>query len=258
MKSLTEITENINRSIATTKTSEGHLVVDLPARPAPLSGDEIAKIQTAINKHFTVKKEETYGYVPVVEGDAAIRQEFDITGEITTYKPRMNVPTVLWETMLRPAPPSHVIYHLGRLAAHRRNTRGSEAFQVVVEDISVDVGEVSEWAVVMACIEMRQKNSAWFPNTGEILTIIKKYSAMLDELYLKRVPAAQIASATVPKVRLNRNAYYANPKENPLRRELCDFLISHGKEDYFEMDRLYSNYNLEGMAHGLGWRPPTQ
>ena len=192
-----------------------------------------------------------------MENGTAIRQEFDVVGEVTNYKPKTNAPAALWETLLRPAPKSHVIYHLGRLAAHRRNTRGGEAFQVIMEDIALDVGDVSEWAVVMACAEMRKKNSAWFPNTGEILDIIKKYSSMLENLYVKRLEGAKPAEGKSFN-RRDMNNYYKNPKENPLRRELCDFLLQKGEPDYFDFTAMYSNYQLEIVAASkYGWRSAT-
>jgi hypothetical protein len=41
---------------------------------------------------------------------------------------------------------------------------------------------VSEYAVVLACTEMRRKNSTWFPNRGEIIEIIKRYDRKMAGL----------------------------------------------------------------------------
>jgi len=187
-----------------------------------------------------------------MDGDIAVRQEFDVTGEITVYTPRIPAPHNLWEALLRPARNNHIVYHLGRLAAHRRDTRGAAAVQVVMEDISSDLRDVSEWAVIMACMEMRRKNATWYPNTGEIIDIIKKYDAMIGNLYLKRLEAGE---AKPQPRKYDKSQYYTDPRENPIRRELCDFIISKGGEDFFENTQFYNNYQLEIIAkskYGFG------
>lgn len=258
MKSLNEITNNVTQSLSQMKPQAGSGAVSLPMRPTPLSPDEISKIQSAIDKHFSIKTDDSYGYVPVVQDGVTIREEFDTVGSVTRYITKKDVPAVLWETLLRPSPRSHVIYHLGRLAAHRRNTRGAEAFQVIMEDIASDLGSISEWAMVMACAEMRQKNDAWFPNTGEIIAVVKKYAVMLDNLYLKRLESDKPANDTKPKVK-RMDKYFSGPKANPMRPVVCDFLVAHGEPDHFDNDRLYSNYYLEGIAKSkYGWEGSTE
>ena len=250
MKSLSEIVETMPSPTAQKNS------VALPMRPAPLSPEEILKIQSAIEKNFIIKKEEVYGYIPVMENGETVRNEFDVTGEVVKYSPRANVPIILWEAILRPAPRNHVLYHLARLAAHRRDTRGAEALQVVMEDISADLKDVSEWAVIMACAEMRRKNSTWFPNTGEIIEIIEKYSVMLENLYIKRIDSVKPEGSKPQETRrapLQREE--GSDAGKARRAELEEFLKSKGDTEDYSNTRTISNYRLEGLARSkYGWR----
>ena len=56
---------------------------------------------------------------------------------------------------------------------------------------------------------------------------------------------------------INRNLFYGDPRENPVRRIVCDLLISKGEQDYYNLTTLYSNYYLEMIAGAkYGWRRP--
>ena len=46
----------------------------------------------------------------------------------------------------------------------------------------------------------------------------------------------------------SKPVYYNDPRENPKRRVMCDFLISKGREDYYDQTRFYSNYELERIC----------
>ena len=52
-----------------------------------------------------------------------------------------------------------------------------------------------------------------------------------------------------------RQDYYDEPRQNPIRRELCNFLVLHGEPDHFESVRFWSNYQLECLAIRKGWKP---
>lgn len=44
--------------------------------------------------------------------------------------------------------------------------------------------------------------------------------------------------------------FYKSPTDNPVRRELCDYLLGQGEPDYFDQTRLWSNYDLEKRVDG--------
>ena len=171
MKSLEQTAQTALAKLGSVPALRNNLV----PREKPLSGTDIDAMRVALSRHFLICRSHRHGYVPVKdESGTVIREEYDVVGYEEHYEPRSkDVPQRLIEALLRPAEKRHVVYHLGRLAAHRRDTRGKGAFQVVVEDIVNDIGEVSEWAVVLACRELRQKSSAWFPTTGEIIRTIE-------------------------------------------------------------------------------------
>ena len=154
----------------------------LPSRPAPLEIDDIQKLDAAVSRYFSIAQNPQYGYVPIRADDGeVIRQEYDVIGTDEIYTPRGETPQSLRDALLRPAERRHIIFHLTRLAAHRRDTRGKEALTAVLEDIAYDLKEVSEWAVVMSCREFRRKGT-WYPTTGEIMATIEKNHRKLELL----------------------------------------------------------------------------
>jgi len=70
------------------------------------------------------------------------------------------------------------------------------------------------------------------------------FDVMRDEDKLK--------SAYKAPPKRDRRDYYSCPQENPIRRVLCDFLISIGDPDYFNARD--SNYQLEMIASSKGWK----
>ena len=55
------------------------------------------------------------------------------------------------------------------------------------------------------------------------------------------------------KMAIDKRDFYADPRDNPIRRELCNFLILKGEEDHFQEVRMWSNYQLELSAKAKGW-----
>lgn len=46
----------------------------------------------------------------------------------------------------------------------------------------------------------------------------------------------------------SRHDYCTDPRQNPLRKTLCDHIILKGGPDYFQQSNTYSNYQLERLA----------
>lgn len=194
MKSISEVTGNVVRSFE--KGTQVALAgIDLPPRLAPLETADIEKLDAAIGRSFIVERKPVYGYLAIRdEAGDIIRTEYDVVAKRDSYTPKAEVPNQLRDALLRPAERRHIIFHLTRLAAHRRDTRGKEALTAVLEDIALDLDGVSEWAIVLACREMRQKDTTWYPTTGEILKIILENDDRMRHLFSKPSNAPQIMS----------------------------------------------------------------
>lgn len=147
----------------------------LPPRSSALEPDEIAKLDAAIERNFKINREPIYGCANVLDANGAlIRTEFQEIGCKESYVPLGPIPVKLRDAILRPASSRHIVFHLTRLAAHRRDSRGSEALSAALEDIAFDLRGMSEWAVIQACRELRGKQG-WYPSTGEILDAVRKH-----------------------------------------------------------------------------------
>lgn len=181
MKSLELIAASAMQNLATVQSSPA--LPALAPRPSPLENDDVAKMDAAIGQFFRVERKPTYGSVPVRDERGEIfRHEFDVVGYSDSYEPTADVPERLRDAMLRPATRQHLVFHLTRLAAHRRDTRGKEAFAAFLEDVSQDLVGVPEWSVVLACREMRGKNETWYPTTGEIMATIKRHQDKVESI----------------------------------------------------------------------------
>lgn len=182
-------------AILTIPTNRSEALPALPYRENPMDQTDIDRMDSAIAKFFDVFKEKRYGSTAVRDSEGTIiGHEWDEIGRSTTYAPKADVPPQLRDAMIRPAPRRHIVYHLGRLAVHRRDTRGTDGLQAVLEDISCDLGHVSEWAVIQACRELRQRPGAWYPTTGEIIREIQAHDVAVKRLFLPENEKKQIAS----------------------------------------------------------------
>ena len=97
MKSISEVVEYINFDKSASKE------ISLISRPLPLDATAIEKLNEAIDRFFVVKKQNIYGYRPVVVDGQYIRDEYDIIGEETSFEPKEITPQALIDAMLRPA-----------------------------------------------------------------------------------------------------------------------------------------------------------
>lgn len=180
MKSISELSTSLIESVQKAKTKTS-LSLLLPSRPTPLVADDIEKIDRALCKCFKIEKRDKYGYVAIKDAKGNfVKNEFDVVGQEDVFSQIAEMPAQLKEAILRPAEKRHIIFHLTRLAAHRRDTRGAEAFQVFLEDASNDMKGVSEWAVISACKEFRTKGELWYPTTAEIMKTITKNQETIE------------------------------------------------------------------------------
>lgn len=177
MKSISEIAAGVVQTM--TIAADTNLPALAP-RLAPLDPTDIKKIDQAIARSFDVVREPIFGNVPRKDANGEIYgYEFDRIGDRETFTPRGNLASDrLRETILRPTTQRNTVFHLTRLAIHRRDTRGAEAFGIAVGEIAADLRDVSEWAVVTACREMRQREG-WYPSAPEIVKTIREADARL-------------------------------------------------------------------------------
>ena len=62
----------------------------------------------------------------------------------------------------------------------------------MIEDIAHDLYGVSEWAVIIACKEMRQKQATWYPTTGEIEDLVRSMQDSVDTLVTADQPVQAV------------------------------------------------------------------
>lgn len=174
------------------------VALTLAPRPSALEPDEIAKLDAAIERNFKINREPIYGCANVLDASGVlIRTEFQEIGCKENYVPNGEIPVKLRDAILRPASSRHIVFHLTRLAAHRRDSRGQEALSAALEDIAFDLRGVSEWAVILACRELRGKQG-WYPSTGEILEAVRTRHNRLVEAFAITGPRPTLPAPRTP------------------------------------------------------------
>lgn len=163
-----------------------------------------------------------------------------------------NIPDRALEAAFRRSPINAYLRHLTHLAMHKILGSGSIDRPILLKDYAISLSQFPEFIVWQTCKWFWENDpNKFFPKIVELTDLCEKIQIQIPLPAKMQIEKAK--SASIKSKRMDQ--YYSNPKENPLRRVLCDFLVVHGKDDYFELDRMYSNYYLEGLAHGLGWRP---
>lgn len=179
MKSLGEISTQVVIQNEPHKTGTA---LALPPRVAPLEANDIEKIELALYKYADIEEKPVYGSVPVCDASGNVyKHEFGLVGHQRQIVPHDDMPIALVEAVARGAKKHHILYHLTRLAAHLRDTRG-DIISAVLEDISKDLYGVSEWAVVCACKELRHGQSPFFPATAKIIEVVRQYQDQVNSL----------------------------------------------------------------------------
>lgn len=160
-----------------------------------------------------------------------------------------NVSAQIIENALRSSPPSAILSHLQRLAMHKRFGSSDNDRTVLLHDYAEALRNYSDFTVYTACRALWETDpSPFFPKIkilGDLCAIIQDSFNNLSRGGTKMITSAPAA--------LDRANFYQSPKDNPLRRVVCDFLISKGKKDYFN-DLTESNYNLEMLARHNGYQ----
>lgn len=162
---------------------EPHQPVMLVPRETPLAADDFARIERVIAKHIHIAPRMISQSVPVRDDLGHVyrweSQLVEAGHEITV---RGEVDPRLFDAVKRPSTPGHVAAHLTRLAAHLRHTKGDSAWQIVIEDVARGLIGVSEWAVMKACAEFRAGNCPFFPDTPELLRVIRKWNDLAQHM----------------------------------------------------------------------------
>lgn len=153
------------------------------------------------------------------------------------------------ESALRIGPFEAVTTHFSKLIVHKRLGSNEKDRVILITDYLEVLQRFPEFVVAAVCRACIEDNESGFCPP---IAVLKH----LCEAVQGKITRALFAIAPPEK-----------PKEPPRRREedsdrgkadrrqLCDFLINRGEADYFDMVRLYSNYQLEGLcASKYHWR----
>lgn len=175
-----------------------------------------------------------------VEG-CDVGEEDDLTLEIYL---RDGLVRELFEAALRPSPPSAVLYHLQRLAMHKRLGSDERDRTVLLHDYAEALRCYSDFVVFCACRMFWETNEEpFYPK----IKPLRELCELLHQFFTKCLNApnlpTQIEAQSSAKV-----SRYSDPFPHPVRRQICDFLIAKGEPDYFA-DRHKSNYDLEEVAY---------
>ena len=158
----------------------------------------------------------------------------------------------LIEAALRASPGSATIDHLKRLAMHKRLGSNDAERAILLNDYAEALLPYSDFVVYLAC------KMLWENTENEFYPKIKTIREICETLH--RDFSGRMARLS------DQKAVAAPPRRSPAvreedsergkiaRRQLCDFLISKGKPDYYDQVRFWSNYDLEKEAayHGYG------
>lgn len=142
--------------------------VSLPSREQPLSVVDFGKIEDLIKRDFDVQENNKPIFVAIYDKDGNyIKDEYDERMIGLNLKSLTEVDTKMLDAIKRPAGTSNTIYHIARLSAHMRNTKGEDGFQTILEDLAYDMRDISEWALIKTCEFFRKSGKPFFPTAKE-------------------------------------------------------------------------------------------
>lgn len=161
--------------MTTSLTTTSHNLPVLPSRPKPLERPDFDKLEYHVKRCFdiqpvTVMRSTDHGAV------------FDVVGYKVNHREDNPVPSSLLDSIHRPAVGGHIAYHLTRLSAHKKNTKGAGAMKVIIEDLGHDLDGVSEWAVFKACEEFRRGDNPFFPDTHDIINTVTRWQEVAKKM----------------------------------------------------------------------------
>jgi len=155
-------------------------------REKALTDEEYIKLDRLADENLQVKTK----YMKVIK---TLIDEYGDTVEYTDYVdsgydviPRNNFSFKLIESLQRPTLARNIAKHLHRLQAHKRYTRDSASWEIIVEDICNDLDDVSEYAIIKTCEKFRlDTKSPFFPDTAKLIKEIKDLDYSLKNIYFK-------------------------------------------------------------------------
>jgi hypothetical protein len=105
--------------------------------------------------------------------------------------------------------------------------------------------------VYLACRALWEtSDKPFYPKIKTIREVCEAVYSAINGL-LPEIQASGLLKAPVKQPKRVREEDSESGKIR--RRKLCDFLILKSRPDYFELDKIYSNYHLEGVAKHLGF-----
>lgn len=157
--------------------------ISLIPRENPLGTMDFAKIESLIPQNFDVRENNKPIFVPKYDREGNIcGEEYDERLLEINFSPNEQCDPNLTVALKTPSSFQHSIYHLARLSAHMRNTKGVDAFQVILEDIAYDLRDVSEWAILKTCEYFRKTGIPFFPSAKEFCDKVKIYDRAAQKI----------------------------------------------------------------------------
>ncbi len=190
-------------------------------------------------KAFTDDHGETYWLENQVVGEEVVT---DITLAVNG-----SIKQSWLESALRPGPVIAINGALTHLSLHKRLGSTEQDRAILLRDYVEALRVYPEFVVWLVCKAFWEDNgSSFFPKIADLKTLCDTVERALR----RELPAAQLEKPKRQPLRREEES----EEGRRVRRELCDFLVNRGEADYFDMDRLYSNYYLEGLCRSkYGW-----
>lgn len=210
-----------------------------------------------LGQHFGSRLEARKRYEPVYGRDGGYDEDFK--GYVVSLDALHDSELKFLEAMQFFNKSSEHQFVTGKVAKMRlvlaRRKEGDEDIEMLCATY-VEYLQKYPMDIVNNVVEEIITTKKFFPLVSEILPRLEELNALRKALLLtfegKRDPSKKEPEM---KASFNRDDYYLNPKENPLRRTMCDFLVSKGEPDWYGRTTAYSNYQLEGLCRKHGWSP---
>lgn len=236
--------------------SDGRTSLSLAPRDKPLTEKQLTGIASSVllkpsaiiteTKKIYGRKEciDEFGHPYTVDNDVIGEQTVtDITLSIAK-----DVKQSWLESALRPSPVQGIIAPLTHLSLHKRLGSTDQDRAILLRDYIEALKVYPEFVVWLVCKAFWNDNASnFFPK----IVALKTLCDTVERAFRRELPTAQIEKPK-PQKRLREEE---SEQGKIVRRKLCDFLVNRGEPDHFEQDRLYSNYQLEGLcASKYRWR----
>lgn len=221
------------------------------ARSQSLTANQLTGIAShVLRRGFEIVSEEKPKYLETTHSEEP-RQVGTETVTDVIADLNQDCSMAMLQTALTVSPRESVLKHLTHLAIHKKFGSSEADRSVLLADYVSALKEYPEYVVYEVCKHYWENDRRPFlPFIGEIKQACEIFKNAISSLLKRKTDSVLVGKAEKEK-------YYQSPKENPIRRKLCDFLISKGQPDYFDQDRFWSNYDLERSALGMGWDGKT-